>query len=384
MRIALFTDTYLPTVDGVVTSILTARKGLKENGHEVLVFAPECKDSPKEADTVYCKSRKFKMYPGYNIASFLPRELKILKDFDPDVIHTHGVAGMGLKSLWYSKDLKVPTVLTFHTMVTDAVDHYSPLNLRADFIKRLLKLYLKAIIQRYTAVIVPALSILPEIEEIAPKMKHVEVVPTGVDCDRFSPDVDGSMVKEKWDLNDNEIILHVGRMAEEKRLDVVIGALPFVKKGFPKVKLLLVGDGPAVPKYKQLVHDKGLDRDVIFAGFVNENELPQYYACCDLFATASKFETQGLVILEALASGKPVVGANYRAIPEYVVENETGFLFEADNIESCAGATVKCLNNSNGLGHGAREFAEKYSTVSSIKKLIEVYRKVVEKKKEIH
>lgn len=376
MRIAFLTDTYLPTVDGVVNSVISTKRGLINEGHKVMIFAPEDVNSPKEENTVYCKARKFRMYPGYRMVSFLPRELKALKDFNPDVIHTHGIAGMVIKSLWFSKDLGIPSVLTFHTMVTDAVQLYSPLNLKSEFLTRLIKLYLKTILRRYSAVILPASSILPEIEEIAPKMKHVEVVPTGIDTGRFRPDVDCSKILDKWNLHDNRIILSVGRMSEEKNLDVIIEALPQVKKEYLNAKLLLVGDGPAVPKYKELVSSRGLEKDVIFTGFVDDDELPQYYACAHIFATASTFETQGLVVLEALASGKPIVGADYRAIPEYVRENNTGYLFEHGNITSCAQALLKGLGAPSEMGKNARELAEEHSIESSTKKLVEIYEKV--------
>jgi 1,2-diacylglycerol 3-alpha-glucosyltransferase len=377
MKVAIFTDTYLPTMDGVVTSILTSKRALKAKGHDVLVFAPYDEKSPKEDDTVYCKARKFSMYPGYRMASFLPRELDRLKDFDPDVIHAHGIAGMCIKSLWLSKDLDIPAVLTFHTMVTDAVDLYSPLELNPEFLKRVVKIYLRTAIQRYDIVIIPAASIRSEIEEIAPNLKNVEIVPTGVDTGRFRPDLDCRGILDRWNLHGNKIILSVGRVAEEKNLDVIIEALPVVKKEFPEVKLLVVGEGPAIPKYKALVKSKGIDNDVVFTGFVPKEELPQYYGCCHLFATASTFETQGLVILEAMASGKIVVGARYRAIPEYVIDGETGFLFEPDDVESCASAISKGLRSPDTVGKRARQFAEECSVDSSTEKLIEVYQKAV-------
>jgi 1,2-diacylglycerol 3-alpha-glucosyltransferase len=373
MRIALFTDTYLPTIDGVVTSVLSIKRGLRESGHDVMILAPEDDNSPPEDGTVYCRARRFRMYPGYRIASFLPREVDCIRDFAPDVIHTHGIGGMGIKTLWLSKDFDIPNVLTFHTMVMDVIARYSPLNLNSELLNVLLRIYLKNIIQRYDTVIVPSRSILSEIERIAPRMKHVEIVSMGVDCEKFRPDINPSGICEKLGLRDKEVILSVGRVSEEKNLDVIIKSLPLVKKEFPNSVLLIVGDGPAVPGYKQLVSSMNLHDDVIFTGFVSDDELPKYYSCCNVFATASKFETQGLVVLEALASGKPVAGANFRAIPDYVIEGRTGHLFEPDDIESCAGAIVRCLSEASSVAGKARELAEKHSMESSIKRLVDVY-----------
>jgi 1,2-diacylglycerol 3-alpha-glucosyltransferase len=381
MRVALFTDTYLPTVDGVVTSVLAIRKGLKEQGHEVMILAPEVENGPVEDGTVYCKARRFKMYPGYRLASFLPREVKCIREFDPDVIHTHGVGGMGIKTIWISKDFDIPNLLTFHTMVMDVLAQYSPLNLNSELLNALLRIYLRNILKRYDTVIVPSRSILSEIEQIAPGMKHVEILPMGVDCERFRPDIDPSGILERPELRERDIILSVGRVSEEKKLDVIIKALPLVKREYPNAALLVVGDGPALAGYKQLVGSMGLESDVVFTGFVGDEELPAYYACCDVFATASKFETQGLVVLEALASGKPVAGANFRAIPDFVVEDSTGHLFEPDDVESCASAIMKCLTARSSMATTARTFAEEHSMESSIKKLVNVYAATMKNKK---
>ncbi|MCK5547684.1 MAG: glycosyltransferase [Thermoplasmata archaeon] len=377
MKVAMFTDTYLPNVDGVVTSILSIRRGLKDEGHEVMIFAPEDERGPEEKNTVYCKAKEFKMYPGYKMASILPREKKIMKDFNPDLIHAHGIAGMCIKSLWFAKDLDVPAILTFHTMVTDAIELYSPLSLKSDFLKRLIKIYLRTAIQRYDAVIVPGSSILGEIEEIAPKMRGVEVVHTGVDTGRFRPDIDCSDILDKWNLRGKDVLLTVGRISEEKNLEVLIEALPHVKKEMPNVKLLVVGDGPAIPKYKGLVGSMGLDNDVIFTGYVDDEDLPKYYCCCGIFATASTFETQGLVILEALASGKLVVGPDYRAVPEFVIDGKTGYLFEPNGVTSCARAVLKGFKSADTIGKNAKDLAEKHSIESSTKKLIGVYERVL-------
>jgi 1,2-diacylglycerol 3-alpha-glucosyltransferase len=381
MRIALFTDTYLPTVDGVVTSVLSIRKGLREEGHDVMILAPEVENGPVEEGTVYCKARDFKMYPGYRLASFLPREVNCIRDFSPDVIHAHGVGGMCIKTLWLSKDFDIPNVLTFHTMVMDVLTRYSPLNLDSELLNVLLRIYLRNVLKRYDTVIVPSRSILSEIEQIAPRMKRVEILPMGVDCRRFRPGIDPSGIPERPILQGKKTILSVGRISDEKNLDVIIKSLPLVRREFPNSVLLIVGDGPAVPRLKQLVASMSLGNDVIFTGFISDDELPAYYACCDVFATASKFETQGLVILEALASGKPVAGANFRAIPDYVVEDTTGHLFEPDDIESCAGAIMKCLDAPPGVARNARDFAEERSIESSIKKLVDVYASTVEQRR---
>src|SRR2546426_935088 len=266
MKIAIFTDTYLPTVDGVVTSLLTTKRELERLGHEVVVFAPQApgNGTGREDDVVWIRAREFRSYPGYRLA------------------------------------------------------------------------------------------ILREILKIAPNMRLTDVIPTGVDVERFHPRVDGSRVREKWGLDSNEVVLHVGRIAREKDLPTLVDAFRRVKQERPAAKLMFVGTGPYEEGLRALVRKRRLAADVIFAGFVPDAELPEYYAACDVFAIPSRFETQGLAVLEALASGRPVAGANFRAIPEFVREGESGHLFTPGNPEAAANAISRCLDHAGGLPLRAR------------------------------
>ncbi|MFQ5987022.1 MAG: glycosyltransferase, partial [Thermoplasmata archaeon] len=134
MKIAVFTDTYLPAVDGVVNSIRNTKRALEERGHHVVIFAPGDGNSGRspEADTFYTRARELRTYPGLRVP-LLPtkRELNILAEYGPDVVHTHGFAFMGLKGMWASRELIRPMILTFHTMVIDAIPHYTPFTRRS-------------------------------------------------------------------------------------------------------------------------------------------------------------------------------------------------------------------------------------------------------------
>jgi len=206
------------------------------------------------------------------------------------------------------------------------------------------------------------------------------VIPTGIDCDRFRPENDGSGIRHRYGLDRERVLLHVGRIAMEKNLDLVIDGFSQLVKKDPQVRLLIVGDGPAKKHYQAIVKEKGLDDRVIFTGFIPDEELPQVYAACDASVIASKFETQGLVGLEAMASGKPVVGINYRAVKELIRNGENGFLFE-DDPDSCAEAMRAALDHSEELRSGARRYAMGYSVELSVEKLVELYKYSIERKK---
>jgi 1,2-diacylglycerol 3-alpha-glucosyltransferase len=146
------------------------------------------------------------------------------------------------------------------------------------------------------------------------------------------------------------------------------------------VWLMIVGDGPAREHYMKLAAELGIADRTIFTGFVPDSELPQYYAANDAFVMASKFETQGIVVLEAMACGKPVAGINYRAVAEIVKDGVNGFLFD-DSPESCASAMEKALDCSDHVRKAARQSAERYSMTDGIKRLVELYEFVIERKK---
>src|SRR2546425_328273 len=379
VRIALFTDSYLPTVDGVVTSVLTTRRQLEAHGHQVVVFAPEDphRRGKREPGTIYVRAKEFRHYPGYRLAMFPGRETDLIKEMGIDVIHIHGVGFVGIKGIWASWHAKVPRVSTFHTMIHETLAFYSPFGLNLHLLERGLRFYLRIFLRKTHGVVVPSRAILDEILALSPSAKIADVIPTGVDTDRFRPDISGQGVRTKWGLNGHDVILHVGRVAPEKNLTTLIHAFPKVLESNPDTKLMIVGTGPYMEKYYDLVRHLGLAGDVIFTGFVPDADLPKYYAAADAFAIASKFETQGLVVLEALASGRPVAGANYRAIPEFVREGVNGALFEPNDVRGCAAAILRCLREPDGMHEAARETALRFSVERCTRRLERVYDRLV-------
>jgi 1,2-diacylglycerol 3-alpha-glucosyltransferase len=379
IRIALFTDTYLPTVDGVVTSVLTTRRQLEANGHEVVVFAPEDskRPQPREDGTIYVRAKEFRSYPGYRLAMFPGRETDLVKELDIDVIHIHGVGFVGIKGLWASWHARIPRVSTFHTMIQDTLPFYSPFGLNLHLLERGLRFYLRIFLRKTQGVVVPSRAVLNEILELSPRARIADVIPTGVDPARFHPGVSGRSIRNKWGLNGHDVILHVGRVAPEKNLATLIRAFPYVQETNPDAKLLVVGAGPYLEKYYDMVRNEDLSGDVIFTGFVPDADLPKYYAAADAFAIASKFETQGLVILEALASGLPVAGANFRAIPEFVREGLNGHLFEPGDARGAANSILRCLASRDALGASARVTALPFTVAACTRRLEGVYERLV-------
>src|SRR5207249_3945079 len=172
---------------------------------------------------------------------------------------------------------------------------YSPFGLNLHLLERGLRFYLKIFLRKTQGVVVPSRAILDEIMALSPRANIADVIPTGVDPERFRPDISGQGIRTKWGLNGHDVVLHVGRVAPEKNLTTLIHAFPRILEQNRDTKLMIVGTGPYMEKYYDLVARLGLSGDVIFTGFVPDADLPKYYAAADAFAIASKFETQGRV-----------------------------------------------------------------------------------------
>jgi 1,2-diacylglycerol 3-alpha-glucosyltransferase len=183
-------------------------------------------------------------------------------------------------------------------------------------------------------------------------------VPTGVDCSRFQPDNYDIEFLHRYGLQGKKVVLHVGRLSKEKRLDIALGAVKELSGTDPHLRLLVVGGGPALEHYKDMVRDLGISDRVVFTGFLPDRDLEVAYATCDMLVISSTFETQGLVVLEAMASGRPVAGMRARAIPEFVQEGKNGCLFDED---SCAEAIMRCLSRAESMRISALATAREYS-----------------------
>lgn len=367
----MFADSFHPTVDGAVVAMETAARGLEKRGHEVVMLAPDTKNRPNYPRKVhYLPSREFKYYPGYRVVISPSDMLEFLRHEKVDILHSHGLASMAILSLTAAKALRVPHVLTFHTMANEAIRYYSPFPVREDILVALVWTYLRNMLKRPEVVIAPSAPVRQELEEHGVEMKACEVVPTGVDCKRFTPENYDKKFLDRFGFGGKRVLLHVGRLSMEKRLEIVLEAMARLSTKVPDLRLLVVGAGPAMESYKKEVSKLGLSDRVVFTGFLPDEELPVAYASCEALVISSTFETQGLVVLEALASGTPVVGIRYRAIPEFVHEGKNGCLFESD---SCAEAIMRCLDRGDSMMMSAVSSAREYSIDACTAKLERTY-----------
>jgi 1,2-diacylglycerol 3-alpha-glucosyltransferase len=378
MRIGFFSDTYYPNVDGVVSAMMAYRRELEARGNKVYIFASK----PAGADTsdkrvFFYDSVAFPPYPQYRVAIFPYLLTSRARRANLDIIHSHAITTMGLASIKAARDLRVPLVGTFHTMVPIAAKYYTRKNPVARFLAdKLLWGSIRAFYKPFQLVTAPTKVICDILD--AQGIERTFRVPNGVDTKRFSPKLDPAPIRKILGVRPGEkVILSAGRVSFEKNLNVLVRACKELERDGEEFRLVITGDGPAFSSVKKLVSDLSLSGRTVMPGFCRSFELPYYYAAADVFVTASTFETQGLAMLEAMACAKPVVGANSLAIPESVKDNYNGYLFEPHNVSDCASKISAVLNASPArrasLCAAARRTAEALSVQKSTDRLLEAY-----------
>lgn len=383
MRIAYFTDTYLPNVDGVVSSIVNSRSRLQSKGHEVFVFTPGSQTDKKlntDSRVFFFRSVAFPPYPQYKLALFpYVGAIQSARKVRPDLIHSHAITSMGLAARSCAWQLKVPIVGTFHTMITDGTQYLTKNEWVKKTASKVLWRGISLFYRGFDSVCAPSNATARLLEENG--VANVQVLPNGVDTARYSPSLDRSVVRKLLGIGpDESVVLVAGRLGYEKNVDVVVRAARKVLKS-RKVRFVVTGDGPARSFCEQLTVQQGVKSAFEFEGFVNSKALPYYYSAADLLVSASAFETQGLSVLEAMACGTPCVGADALAIPEAVDDGKNGLLFTPFDSTDCAEKILQALDQGSAKKaawrKAARRKAEKFSLDEATDKTLALYEELV-------
>jgi 1,2-diacylglycerol 3-alpha-glucosyltransferase len=378
LGIAFYTDSYLPAVDGVVTSILNFKEELERRGHDVYIFSSKklYTEAEKSKNVFLYPGIDFKPYPQYSMAIFPYNSMLKLKDLKIDVIHAHTPLVMGFAAMVSAKLGKYPIVGSYHTIINNksVVQDYYPKNKQLKKItsKYMLK-YIKFFYRRCNATTVPSDSIKLFLERYG-GIQNISVVPNSIDLKTFNPNVDGSGLRASLGIRDNEkMVLYLGRLSKEKKIEVMLKAAAYLLKKRKDIKFIIGGTGPAEQHYKKIAGSLGLDRSVKFIGFVGNKTLPRLYAASDLLCLPSTFETQGIVSLEAMATGRPVVGADYLALSELIINGKNGEKFIPGNYISCAKKIEKVLNDTSPYIGNALSTAAQFSVKKVTDRLLDVY-----------
>ncbi|MBD8068581.1 glycosyltransferase family 4 protein [Bacillus sp. PS06] len=350
-KIAIFTDTFAPDVNGVARTLKRLTDYLDSKGIEYRVFAPESTNKPLfEQQILRFTSLPFFLYPDCRMGlPNLPSIKSELQKFKPDLIHIATPFNLGLTGLHFSKKLNIPVVGSYHTDFDQYLDFYD-----LQFLSKLLWKYMHWFHRSFKRIFVPSKETLNQLKKHG--FLHLSIWPRGIDCNQFQPKDTKSLISQKYHINAPYILTYVGRLAPEKDVKTLMKITHSLPNSIQsKVHWLIVGDGPSKEEMM-----KDAPANMTFAGFLNGEELANVYSGSDVFVFPSTTETFGNVVLEALASGTPVIAANAGGVKSIVRHETNGFLCTPAEVDEFCVAISTLINNEQlryKMGTAGRDYA---------------------------
>ncbi len=392
MRVALFTETYLPYINGVVTHVKSLKEGLEKQGHKVMVVTadPDTKHHYLKDGVLHCPAITLKKLYGFGMAPPVSHtRLQYIKAFDPDIIHIHQEFGIGYSGMQIAKLLQKPLVYTLHTMYDDYLYYVAPRPF-IPLVKRVAHRYSHFLANSALCLTGPSKKVEEYFRECGID-KDVSIIPNPVELDIFDPEKvteeEKQACRKEFGFTENDTVAcFCGRLGQEKSVDVL---LDYWKKAVlpeDNCKLLILGDGPSRPELEEQAKELGITDQVKFSGAVEHEMLPPYYASCDLYITASLSDTNSISMLEGMASGLPVLQLNDPLNAGQVQVNINGFIFETP--EQMRSEMLRIRNYSpekrKEFSETVRDSVKQSGSEALANYLIAVYRQsqVEEKKKE--
>lgn len=394
MRIGLFSDTYAPEVNGVVTSIVTLQKELEKHGHEVFVVttAQSAIHIQKDGNILRLPGVEIKKLYGYRMSGpFSVIGLADIRAMKLDLIHVHTEFGIGTFARIVSKMLNIPLVATYHTMYEDYTHYLNPAQ------SKVVDKTLKNIVSGWSHVYGDLCN-----ELIAPSEKTKErlieygvdrtihVIPTGLDLTRFYhenyTDDERNELRSKLGIpSDHVMLLFVGRIAEEKSIDVILKAMKACKEKNMPISCVIVGGGPALEMYKDMCKNLDITDSVVFTDKISPNDVPLYYSATDLFVSASLSETQGLTFIEAMSSSNVVFAAERNILSDLITEDISGYYFDTPEelVEKIQHHLAKSKEDQEAVKSAALERVKPYDSGYFYDRIIEVYESAITSAKDV-
>lgn len=385
MRIGIFTDTYPPYINGVSTSIEMLRTALEKKGHEVFIVTVNADNMSYK----YENENKIIRIPGipigifdYRLTGIYPlRAIEKIRKWNLDIIHSHTEFGVGTFARIIAKQFDIPLIHTYHTMYEDYV-HYITKGYFNKSSKKIVEYLTKFYCDKtVTELIVPTKKAYDLFKQKYHVERNIHIIPTGIEVEKFYKE---SFEKEKIQKLKNKIgikesdfvILFVGRMGKEKSVDFLIEEEKEISKKYKNAKLVLIGDGP----YLEILQKQAakLKENVIFLGKIPWEEIPIYYQMASVFVTASKTETQGLTIIEAMAASVPVVAIEDESFNNIIINDLNGFVFKGKKqYRKCIETLIENKEKREKMSMQARISAEGHSSKYFAEKVLDVYRKAI-------
>jgi len=369
VRIALFTETFLPKIDGVVTRVVRTLEQLRELGHEVLVFAPG-KPPPEAAGhrVVRVPSVPFRpWYPELFLGLPRPRIGREIDRFAPDVVHVVNPVILGLWGTLVARQRGLPLLASYHTDITQYAKH-----LKLPFLSPISDRFLRDVHNQAHVNLCTSVPMVNSARGLG--IDRVRLWPKAVDTDLYRPSRRSAAMRERLSGGepDKPLMLYVGRVSFEKRIDWLYAPVTQL----PNVRLAIVGSGPAEAQIKKQFEGT----PTVFTGYLSGVELAQAYASADVLAFPSDTETLGFVAMEAMACGVPAVGARAGGVPDVIRHGENGLLFTPGDLGDLTENLRRLLTDDvlrKRLGRQAREDMEPFGWRAATETLVDYYRTAV-------
>jgi 1,2-diacylglycerol 3-alpha-glucosyltransferase len=380
MKIGIFSETYHPTINGVVVSIDTFKTELEKLGHKVYIFAPYIPgQSPGGLSVFRIPSIPFPVREYPIPLPWLSEEIRHIERLGLDVIHTQHPFFMGHIGLSLGRKLGIPVITTYHTLIAEYVKTYVPL------VSGLAKRYMVYLSRRYCndvdLVLTPS-SPMREVLQSYGVNKPIEILPTGIYPAEFEKDRRKEIRKQYGIPQNCPLLLYVGRIATEKNIEMLLTAFSIVLSKHPNAYLMQVGGGPELTAFKTMASKLGVARRTIFTGFIQKQESVHYFGAADLFVFPSTTDTQGIVLTEAMAAGLPVVSVGILGPRDIVKDGKTGYLTQNDAAEfaHAIDSLLSSVARRHRMGNKAKERAQDFTAPKMAKRLEGIYRQLTEEK----
>ena len=387
MHILMISDVYFPRINGVSTSIQTFREGLEDENVRVTLVAPDY--SHTETENNGDEERTIVRLPARSIP-FDPEDRlmhgkhlrgleQTLQDRDFDLIHIQTPFAAHYTGLRLAKHRKIPCIATYHTHFEEYFHHYLPVMPRP-LARSLTRRLARTQCNTLDAVIVPSTAMHEALRSYG-VTTPLHVLPTGIPLEQFDANADSDFRQRHHLPEDRPLALFVGRVAHEKNLHFLLEAMRHALTLNPDIALVIAGEGPALPSLKKAVAQHGMDKDVFFLGYLDrKQELPRCYAAADLFVFPSVTETQGLVLLEAMAAGLPVLGIPAMGAAD-ILNPQRGAVCAPHEAKGFGSLMVELLADTNRLAKlssDGREFAQTWGAPERARQLAHLYRQIAQ------
>ena len=382
MRVVMVSDVYFPRINGVSTAIQTYRQALRAHGVDVHLVAPDYGSACAEAWITRVPARQVPRDPEDRLARWgaMHKAVEAAVDLGCDLIHVQTPFVAHYASGFAARRYGVPIIATYHTLFEEYLKHYAPM-IPAAWLRGTARNFSRRQCNALDAVIVPSKAIHERLGEYG-VTTPMHILPTGISLQAPAPDARQSF-RARFGIDESRsVALFVGRVAHEKNIGFLLDVIDLARESVPNVLLVIAGEGPALPLLRKSVADRGLQDCVQFIGYLDrKTDLLSCYAAADVFVFASRTETQGLVLLEAMAAGLPVVALAEMGTVD-ILGARRGAIVPEDNPALFAQALTQLLRDPKLRRHLAdegRAYAVDWSEDTLAGRMADLYRTIVAK-----